>query len=172
MATIKSFERMLKSQTPWGASELDQRARRLREAGVLPSAGRGRHAPHLTAEHGAAIILSLASITAVDAVPTAAAYAELPAADGSPLGVALENILCDPAEAAKVDRLVINKSWRRAEIVFLDGRTVVFEQPDARRFPAYELIVINGSILSCCSLPRTVGGWTGKGGDTLEGMMA
>lgn len=160
MSTIKQLERRLETQTPWGPSELDQRTRRLREAGILPSAGRGRHAPDLCAADIATILLSLAAPLAVSAVATAKALAAIPCADGRVLLDVLTEILNDADELSRVAEIRIFKSWPRAEILRADGSVVVFEQPDARSYPGFEMVVLRASLLSLLAAPATTSGWT------------
>lgn len=111
----KHFEAMLAKQAEISASEADQRMRPLREAGVLPVAGRGRHAPSINALHASYMLLSMVSRRAVDAAGVALKAAGLvaaksPLAAQTKLGVLLAYLLQNPDD-----------DWMRRLMISEDG---------------------------------------------------
>lgn len=58
---LREFQRVLEPILGMDKSQIETRVRRLRESGLLPSGGRGRNAPHITAEHAALVLIAIAS---------------------------------------------------------------------------------------------------------------
>lgn len=121
----REFESSLIGLSPWRPSEIDQRTRGLRDAGMLPVGGRGLNAPDIEPQHAAAILLSLAaSDRAPDAVDAARTRLEMVPVEGkSPaatqnFATALAAILSDPDYKLKVKRVVVCRTWPEASIEY------------------------------------------------------
>jgi len=125
----REFERSLEVMSPWRASEIDQRMRGLREAGLLPVGGRGLNAPDIEPEHAAAILVSLAATErAADAAEAVRAYSAMLLVAGKrfgetpSFGESLAAILGDSADELKVEEVVVCRTWPEAVVKFRGPR--------------------------------------------------
>lgn len=128
----KDFEKMLAhyARTP---SEVDQRMRGIRDAGMLPTV-RGRHAPDLEPPQAVMAILALVSRRAVDSADVAVHLAGLPAVhrfhgdSDNCLQFFLERLINQPegAERAQFDYLEIAEDGKFARAVLKDGSKILF----------------------------------------------
>jgi hypothetical protein len=81
----KAFERALAEALDVSYGELDQRVRPLRAHGMLPSGGRGPHAPHITTREAALMVLACVSRRATDAYTIAQKASALVPGDQKPI---------------------------------------------------------------------------------------
>lgn len=130
---IREFERNLVFSTAWGAAEIDQRTRRLRELGELPVGGRGLNAPEITPRHAAMILIALA---AADSAPRTAQvvrdYPSLRSGEGAAGGQfldALVEILSAPATAETVRDVRVCRSEASATITMINGDQLHYRDP-------------------------------------------
>lgn len=104
----RQLEMLLSKFSGRTATDLDQRARRLRESRMVPSVGPGRYAPEIDASHAATMIIAAAaSSKAVDAVQGVATYSPMIAVhDGfagcKTFGEAMESILASDIVAGRI----------------------------------------------------------------------
>jgi len=113
----------------WRPSDVEQRARLLREAGLLPQGGRGRASPPVVARDVATLLVGLGSTgKAVEVVSVVEAYLALvpsgpnPFARAPNFGTALTVIFEDAQVLGLVDRVEMCRSWPEASIVFRGGK--------------------------------------------------
>ncbi|WP_341991848.1 hypothetical protein [Azorhizobium sp. AG788] len=126
----RELELLLPSLSGRTSADLDLRFRELRKLRMLPTGGRGRHAPEIGAEHVATILIAVAgaskAIDAAYAVTRFAGLGEVGSA-GETFAEALTDIL-DSEELARVVKSVrLCHSHTFAEIEYDGGRP-------ARRF--------------------------------------
>jgi len=175
----KQLARLLLDQQPWSASEIDQRTRGLREAGLLPVGGRGLNAPDITSRHAALILISLAATNrAVQTADAARAYASMepvnpdaPFAGQTMFADALGAILNDPYLELEVSTVVICRTWQEAIIKFRRGgreQSTVYRPPGTLEFDSYSVrvredVTLGGGILQQLAIDlaglNDVGGW-------------
>ncbi len=167
---VREFEAALGSLTPWSASEIDQRTRRLRELRMLPTGGRGLNAPDLSPEHAATILIAMsAAAKATDTNHAVATYATMrPVASEhgfdflgcQSFAEVLELILSSPETAARIARIVVYRSWPQADLIWLgaDGAENVqsYRSDNAPQtgfgFGMYEAVTLTASFLSQLAL--------------------
>lgn len=58
---LREFQRFLEPITGMDKSQIETRVRRLREAGLVPSGGRGRNAPDIDVTHAAFVVMAIAA---------------------------------------------------------------------------------------------------------------
>lgn len=113
----------------WSPSDINQRCRLLREARLLPHAGRGRTAPRISPADAAVLVIGMAAAErTIGIVDTTRRYLGLVCV-GSPAGPvsgslaeAMAAFIADPALLEPVRRIVINRAWPAAEIVYRKGK--------------------------------------------------
>lgn len=139
----REFGIWLAENTGYSHSEIDQRLRKLREDGIIPTGGRGLNAPQLGYPHTAAMLIALCGTeTAVDAADAFHRFARLvPHGEGPFSGCknfheALTGILArthKPVRVASVD--LLTRGLPEARIVYHaeDGRRwQVFARPSGK----------------------------------------
>lgn len=131
--TSKEFERLLATTSPFGATAIDQTARSLRPAGLLPVGGRGFAAVDIEPRHAANMLIGLTAAKHPGAAAYAVvAYRVLPTADGTAFeghqnfGDALSAVLASTELASRIRCVLISKSHPLAFIDYLDGKNVLF----------------------------------------------
>jgi hypothetical protein len=126
----ESVEAGASSLTNSKPSDLDIRMRELRKVRMLPTGGRGPHAPSITSEHAAIILIAIKGCAKpVDAA--LAVFSFVPLVDGDKsFSEALTELLEDQEAAATVDRVELNRTAIAAAIVFKDGKVRRFFRPD------------------------------------------
>lgn len=150
---VRELEIFIAGLTPWTASEIDQRTRRLREAKMLSVGGRGPYAPAATARDAARILISLAaSFNATEAVNSVRTYGPMaPAAGGATLEQELESMLADPSKAQDVLEVVVCKDWPDATVRWKGGASRRFQRAkacsDDRPFAAFSVTTLSGDLL-------------------------
>jgi hypothetical protein len=124
MATARDLERLL-AEAGFSASRLDTANRKLRDAGRLPNAGRGLHAPKISAADAAAMLLAYCgSGKAVRAGERLRKLETLPSSlGGRSLLAAIRDIVEEPVDFAQ---LRVSRVRRQARIVRLDGSVELF----------------------------------------------
>lgn len=159
----------------WRPSDIEQRARLLREARLLPHAGRGRESPPIGPENVATLLIGLAATSrAVEVVQAVEIYSQLPPVSGGsdPLtrapnfGAALAAVLLDRSLGTAIRDVVVCQSWPEATIRYVKGkkrkhRSDVFLPVDGRpaRVDLMErCTVLRGSLLM--KLGRSVSGFS------------
>jgi hypothetical protein len=115
-------------------SEADQRAMRLREAGLLSKGGRGPHAPDLSTSDIVNLIIAITvagkSTQAIDKVNV---YRKMETSSKGEItaenfGDALAQIILKPELASCIKKTVICRTWPEAEIIFDNGEKQSFEK--------------------------------------------
>jgi hypothetical protein len=139
--TAKELERILARLTGFGTAHLDQTTRALRAAGLLPPSPRGRGATPLTGADIATILIALAGAEQPAKTPAAArAYAAMVQVGGDArsdtLAEALTRAAVDPARAARIQTVLVCRSWPMATISVQTGGSGVEE---VRYLPAPDL---------------------------------
>jgi hypothetical protein len=113
----------------WTPSDVEQRARLLREGGLLPHGGRGRPSPPVIPRDVATLLLGLSATgRAVEVVPVVKVYRDLQSSSNNgfarapDFATALTVILEDTEFLRMVDRVEICRSWPEAVIVYRKGK--------------------------------------------------
>ncbi len=130
LVTLAELVRDIAYHNPeWRPSDIEQRARLLREAGLLPRGVRGRAGPVVGSRDVATLIVGLAATgKAVEVEAATRDYMALVPSDqhalaGAPdFGSALTMALEDSQVMELVDRVSICRSWPEAWIVFRVGK--------------------------------------------------
>lgn len=169
----REFEKLLAllDPKPWTASEIDQRTRGLRDAGLLPVGGRGLNAPHITAQHAALILISLAATnSAVETVEAVPAYASMEAVGPDTLfsgqvmfADALGGILADRYGMMEILEVFICRTWPEAKIKYQRGgreRKTVYRPPGSPKIKSVNRVgvgvTLGGGILQQLALDLAV----------------
>ena len=106
--------------------EFDRIAMELRKRQLIPTGGRGLHAPDLKPKDAALLLTAmLAPYRPKDMMRALKAYRNLKNQDSSFLEL-LEKLFHDPELAYGVKSIRLSKNLARAEIVFNDGTSKVF----------------------------------------------
>jgi hypothetical protein len=139
--TAKELERILARLTGFGTAHLDQTTRALRAAGLLPPSPRGRGATPLTGADVATILIALAGAEQPAKTPAAVrAYAGMVKVGGDAgadtLAEAVGRIAVDPVQAARIQTVLICRSWPMATISIL---TLSGGVDEIRYLPAADL---------------------------------
>jgi hypothetical protein len=117
-----------------GAADIDGRNRELRKVDLLPTGGRGPHAPQIDQRHAAVMLIGLGSASvAAQAGIIAPQYARLidplnPS--GGTLLDALAAMLSDPELACSVDEIRFCRTRQWVMVVYHDGRKVTYHPHD------------------------------------------
>lgn len=138
--TAKELERILARLTGFGTAHLDQTTRALRAAGLLPPSPRGRGATPLTGADIATILIALAGAEQPAKTPAAVrAYAAMVQVGGDSssdtLAEALTRSAVDPLRAARIQTVLVCRSWPMATISIQGGGGV----EEVRYLPAPDL---------------------------------
>jgi hypothetical protein len=160
----------------WRPSDIEQRARLLREARKLPHAGRGRESPPVGPEHVATLLIGLAATSrAVEVVQAVEVYEALVPLRGRrddaltrapTFATALSSVVLDLSLGSVIRDVVICQSWPEATIRYVKGkkqknRADVFV-PSAGRPQRIDLIerctILKGELL--VKLGRSVSGFS------------
>jgi hypothetical protein len=112
----RELELLLGELTPRSKSDLDIRMRKLREAKLLPTGGRGPNAPHIGPREAATMLIAICcSRQAVDAAQAVPVFASLlpkfsdEAFEGaSSFGEALTGALSSPEAARRIDHILFS----------------------------------------------------------------
>jgi hypothetical protein len=112
----RELELLLGELTPRSSSDLDIRMRKLREAKLLPTGGRGPNAPHIGPREAATMLIALScSRQAVDAAAGVPVFASLlpkftdeAFEDATTFAEALTAALARPAAAKRITRIVFS----------------------------------------------------------------
>lgn len=124
---VPSLIRKLVVVANWSATDLEQKARRLREAGFLPQGGHGVNAPHARPFHAANLLLGVAGATGASSVVDALAPRLSLVSKGSAvLADVLADVLSDVGAANKVELVTVSRSHLWAKIDWRDGRSDEF----------------------------------------------
>lgn len=170
---LRDLERLLQFLMNISASDLDQRARRLRAARMLPQGGHGVNAPQISAEHAATMLIGVTAAARPGQVCEAVLqYAPMPAdhpdewgfAGNQTFGEALTYILDNPrlwpgkrsGKKTRVDRVEICCDAPEATIFYdnQDGEEVPYRyavDPD-HRYPIRRNVTIGASALTQIAL--------------------
>lgn len=130
VVTLAELVRDIAYHNPeWRPSDVEQRARLLREGGLLPHGGRGKTSPHVMARDVATLLLGLAAAgRAVDVVTVVNRYRGLRSSSSNAFAnapdffAALTLILEDGEFLRVVDRVEVCRSWPEAVIVYRKGK--------------------------------------------------
>ncbi len=126
----RSLELNLVNTEAVGAADIDGRNRALRALDLLPTGGRGPHAPNISPEHAAYMLLGLGSASvAADAGRAAKRYASFvnPAAPkAGTLLIYLTDLLSHPDAANKIEEVRMCRTHPWVMIVAADGQRVIY----------------------------------------------
>jgi hypothetical protein len=138
----RSLELFLVGHGAAGAADIDGRNRQLRELELLPTGGRGPHAPDISAKHAAYMLLGLGSSSvAAEAGNTAKRYAAFvnhhdPKSDTTLLE-RLTELLSDPERANEVEEVRVCRTYPWVLIVAKNGDRTAYrprkEKPTGKR---------------------------------------
>lgn len=120
----RDLELLLPTLSGHTAADLDLRFRELRKMRMLPTGGRGRHAPDITAEHVATILIAVAGSTkAIEAARAVLDFAPLREVEGGgeTFAEALTTILNDEDLAGVVGAVRLCRTLNFAEIEYENG---------------------------------------------------
>lgn len=131
MANAREFFRCL-VETGFSPVRLDTIGRLMREAGQLPTTGRGRGAPPIGTHHGAIVLIAYAGAhTSSKAAQRWEKLHNLPSnADGRTLQAVLTS--CLDGEENDVIELRISRRRRRAKLLQKNGPEILFARPGSR----------------------------------------
>lgn len=111
----------------WPASDIEHRARKLREAGFLPQGGHGRHAPDMRPYQAVNLLLGIASSHAAShVVEQLAPRLSLVTKSGAVLADVLADVLSSVKAANQIEALVVSRSRLEARIEWRDGHVDEF----------------------------------------------
>jgi hypothetical protein len=122
----RGLELNLVSMGAVGAADIDGRNRSLRELNLLPTGGRGPHAPQITPEHSGYMLLGLASAVASDAGEAAKRYAAFVEPKGGKLIDRLTQLLSDPDRANQIDEVRLCRTHPWVMIVTSEGKREIY----------------------------------------------
>lgn len=123
----RQLESLIVERSRKSASEVDQMMRRLREAGRLTAGPRGPHAPPLTVEMAAHILVTICgAVSPGDTVAAWSTYTRPASADGRLFLTVLADTL--DLGAHDVGHVLLWMDSFSAEIVWRDGRREVFKR--------------------------------------------
>jgi hypothetical protein len=132
----RSLELNLVNTEAVGAADIDGRNRALRALDLLPTGGRGPHAPNISPEHAAYMLLGLGSASvAADAGRAAKRYASFvnPAAPkAGTLLIYLTDLLSHPDAANKIEEVRMCRTHPWVMIVAADGQRVIYRPPNEK----------------------------------------
>lgn len=118
----------------WPASDIEHRARKLREAGFLPQGGHGRHAPDMRPYQAANLLLGIASSHAAShVVEQLAPRLSLVTRSGAVLADVLTEVLSSVKAANQIEALVVSRSRLEARVEWRDGRVDEFTPAQPRQ---------------------------------------
>lgn len=134
----KQFERAICGLSNFRPFALDERTRALRTAGLLPYGARGPHAPQISPDSAAKVLISLASEDAKNAPELVLKFWSMVEKDGNFLscsfGETLADILTDLSWKCDVSQVSLCRTFPMALITLKNGEITRFgpeDQPDS-----------------------------------------